>query len=81
MRATLRVLIVDDQVLVRTGLAMILQSEDGIEVLGEAADGREAIALACSSRPDVVLMDLRSWTASPPPQCWRAPRPSTPPRC
>lgn len=59
MKTTLRVLIVDDQALVRTGLAMILRSEEGIEVVGEAADGREAIAVAGTSRPDVVLMDLR----------------------
>lgn len=59
MKTTLRVLIVDDQALVRTGLAMILRSEEGIEVVGEAADGREAIAVAGTGRPDVVLMDLR----------------------
>lgn len=59
MKTTLRVIIVDDQALVRTGLAMILRSEEGIEVVGEAADGREAIAVAGTSRPDVVLMDLR----------------------
>ena len=59
MNATLRVLIVDDQVLVRTGLAMILRSEESIEVVGEACDGGEAVAAARTSRPDVVLMDIR----------------------
>jgi len=55
----LRVLIADDQRLVRTGLAMILDSEDGIEIVGEAADGAEAVHRARALRPDVVLMDIR----------------------
>jgi DNA-binding NarL/FixJ family response regulator len=55
----LRVLIADDQRLVRTGLAMILDSEDGIEIVGEAADGAEAVQRARAVRPDVVLMDIR----------------------
>jgi DNA-binding NarL/FixJ family response regulator/class 3 adenylate cyclase len=55
----IRVLIVDDQALVRTGFRMILDSEENVEVVGEASDGREAIAEARRLRPDVVLMDVR----------------------
>ncbi|MDD9370104.1 MAG: response regulator transcription factor [Acidimicrobiales bacterium] len=50
---------VDDQELVRTGFRMILQTEDDIEVVGQAADGREAVELARRHIPDVVLMDVR----------------------
>ncbi len=56
---TIRVLIADDQALVRTGLRMILEAEPGIEVSGEAADGQEAVDAVAASRPDVVLMDVR----------------------
>ena len=55
----IRVLIVDDQVLVRTGFRLILSAEADIEVVGEAGDGREAIGLARTTVPDVVLMDVR----------------------
>jgi len=55
----IRVLIADDQALVRAGLASILGSEPGIEVIGEAADGEEAVARAERLGPDVVLMDIR----------------------
>jgi len=54
-----RVLIADDQALVRAGFRMILESEPDIVVVGEAADGREAVTGAALFRPDVVLMDVR----------------------
>jgi DNA-binding NarL/FixJ family response regulator len=56
---SLRVLIADDQALVRTGFRMILESEADLEVVGEAADGIEALAEARRLQPDVVLMDVR----------------------
>jgi DNA-binding NarL/FixJ family response regulator len=56
---TLRILIVDDHPVVRTGLAGMLGAEDDLEVVGEAGDGEEAVAVARRQRPDVVLMDLR----------------------
>jgi DNA-binding NarL/FixJ family response regulator len=56
---TIRVLIADDQELVRTGLRLVLQSYEDIDVVGEAADGRQAWELAEKLRPDVVLMDIR----------------------
>ncbi|HEY3810687.1 MAG TPA: response regulator transcription factor [Acidimicrobiales bacterium] len=56
---TIRVLIVDDQALVRAGFRMILDTQDDIEVIGEAADGNEGVRLAQIDRPDVVLMDIR----------------------
>jgi DNA-binding NarL/FixJ family response regulator len=56
---SLSVLIVDDQALVRAGFRMILDAEEGIDVAGEAADGREAVEEARRLRPDVVLMDVR----------------------
>jgi DNA-binding NarL/FixJ family response regulator len=54
-----RVLLVDDDALVRAGLRMILSSSDELEVVGEAADGAEAVAAVMAHRPDVVLMDIR----------------------
>jgi DNA-binding NarL/FixJ family response regulator len=57
--AAITVLLADDQVLVRTGLRTILEDAGGIEVVGEAADGLEAVAYAQSLRPDLVLMDVR----------------------
>jgi DNA-binding NarL/FixJ family response regulator len=59
MGEPIRVLVADDQELVRTGFAMILATEDGIEVVGQAADGHEAVDLARRHTPDVVLMDVR----------------------
>jgi DNA-binding NarL/FixJ family response regulator len=56
---TLGVLIADDQALMRAGFRMILEAEPDLEVVGEAADGREAVAEAARLRPDVVLMDVR----------------------
>jgi DNA-binding NarL/FixJ family response regulator len=53
------VLIADDQALVRAGFRSILEAQPGIRVVGEAADGRDAIALARSRNPDVVLMDIQ----------------------
>jgi DNA-binding NarL/FixJ family response regulator len=56
---SVRILIADDQALVRAGFKMILDAEEGLDVVGEAADGREAVALAERMKPDVVLMDIR----------------------
>ncbi len=55
----IRVVLADDQPLVRTGLRMILSAEDDIDVVGEAADGAEAITVCAELAPDVVLMDVR----------------------
>jgi DNA-binding NarL/FixJ family response regulator len=56
---SIRVLIVDDQTLVRQGLSLLLNSEDDIEVVGEAANGSQACEMAADLKPDLVLMDLR----------------------
>jgi DNA-binding NarL/FixJ family response regulator len=56
---TIRVLVADDQDIVRTGLRMILDAQPGIEVVAEAANGREALELAQRLRPDVCLLDIR----------------------
>jgi DNA-binding NarL/FixJ family response regulator len=59
MDETVSVLIADDQALVRAGFRSILEGQPGIRVVGEAADGRDAIALAGHRKPDVVLMDIQ----------------------
>ncbi|MGW1682528.1 response regulator transcription factor [Saccharopolyspora sp. NPDC002376] len=56
---TIRVLIADDQAMIRTGFEMILSAEDDMEVVGKATDGVEALELIELHRPDVVLMDIR----------------------
>lgn len=56
---TLRILIVDDHAVVRTGLRAVLEDEEGLEVVGEAASGDESLVKAQALRPDVVLMDIR----------------------
>jgi DNA-binding NarL/FixJ family response regulator len=55
----IRVLIADDQALVRGGFRLILETQEDIEVCAEAGDGREALAASAATRPDVVLMDIR----------------------
>ena len=59
MTAVIRVLLADDQALVRAGFRALLDAQDGIDVVGEAADGREAVELTRALTPDVVLMDIR----------------------
>lgn len=55
----IRVMLVDDQAMVRTGFRMILEAEPDISVVGEAATGREAVEMVDRARPDVILMDVR----------------------
>jgi NarL family two-component system response regulator YdfI len=59
MSEAIRVLIADDHLIVRQGLRLILEIEDGFELVGEASDGAEAVKLAGELHPDVILMDLR----------------------
>ena len=56
---TIRVALVDDQALFRTGIRMLVNSQDDLEFVGEAGDGLEGVALAARTQPDVVLMDIR----------------------
>jgi DNA-binding NarL/FixJ family response regulator len=56
---TITVVVADDQALVRSGFTVLLAGEPGIDVVGEAGNGAEAVALAASARPDVILMDVR----------------------
>jgi DNA-binding NarL/FixJ family response regulator len=55
----IRVVLVDDQALFRAGIRMVIDSQPDLEVVGEAADGREGVAVVRAARPDVVLMDIR----------------------
>ncbi|HSL32072.1 MAG TPA: response regulator transcription factor, partial [Candidatus Limnocylindrales bacterium] len=59
MSGAIRVLLVDDQQLVRIGFRMILEDEPDIEVVGEASAGRQGLEAAARLRPDVVVMDIR----------------------
>ncbi|MFI6963936.1 response regulator [Streptomyces sp. NPDC050149] len=59
MTTPIRVLVCDDQILVRTGLATIIDAQPDLEVAGECGDGRTAVEMAGSLRPDVVVMDIR----------------------
>ena len=54
----IRVLLADDQALIRSGIRSLLEAEDDIEVVAEATDGRQAVALTAQHRPDIVLMDI-----------------------
>ena len=56
---TIRVLLCDDQALVRGGFRMILEARPDLQVVGEAEDGRQAVSLARRTQPDVILMDVR----------------------
>jgi DNA-binding NarL/FixJ family response regulator len=56
---TIRVVVADDQTLVRSGLRMILEAEDDIDVVGEAANGEEAVRVVAAARPHVILMDVQ----------------------
>jgi DNA-binding NarL/FixJ family response regulator len=56
---TTKVLVVDDQALLRTAFSSLIDAEDDLEVVGEAADGRQAVQIAARLRPDVVVMDVR----------------------
>ena len=56
---TIRVLVADDQALVRAGIRMLIETQPDLEVVGEVADGMAAVSEVASSRPDVVLMDVR----------------------
>ena len=59
MNTTIRVLVADDQGMVRSGFSTLLNAQPGIEVIGEAANGQQAVDRAVSLRPDVILMDVR----------------------
>ena len=71
----IRVMIVDDNPVIRRGIAALLAEADDIEVVGEASDGREALRVAAEAHPDVVLLDVRMPLMDglrPPHRCPRA---------
>ena len=80
MTAAIRVVVADDQDLVRSGLEMVLTAR-GLDVVALAADGREAVEAVRRSRPDVVLMDIRMPVSTASPRRRRSPRPGWPPAC
>ena len=55
----IRILLADDQALIRSGIRSLLEAEDDIEVVAEATDGRQAVALTAEHRPDIALMDIQ----------------------
>jgi DNA-binding NarL/FixJ family response regulator len=55
----IRILLADDQALIRSGIRSLLEAEDDIEVVAEAADGRQAVTLAAQHRPDIALLDIQ----------------------
>ena len=55
----IRILLADDQALIRSGIRSLLEAEDDIEVVAEAADGRQAVTLAAEHRPDIALVDIQ----------------------
>ena len=57
-QAVIRILITDDHAVVREGLRTLISTEPGMEVIGEAANGLEAVQMACELNPDVILMDM-----------------------
>jgi NarL family two-component system response regulator YdfI len=59
MDKPIRILVADDHLIIRQGLRLILETQEGFELIGEAADGAEAVRLCAELKPDVVLMDLR----------------------
>jgi NarL family two-component system response regulator YdfI len=59
MNAPIRILVADDHLIIRQGLRLILETQEGFEIVGEAADGAEAVRLCAELHPEVVLMDLR----------------------
>ena len=59
MSSPIRIVVADDQALVRSGFLALLRSENDIEVVGEAANGYEAVKVTKAERPDVILMDIR----------------------